>query len=50
MKSHLLFMGILLLGPMCKDSVAKYMLVEVDAVRVGNKPGSISSYYYLEEY
>ena len=50
MKSRLLFMGILLLGPMCKDSVAKYMLVEVDEVRVGNKPGSIFSYYYLEEY
>jgi len=37
MKSRLLFMGILLLGPICKDSLAKYLLVEVDESRVGNK-------------
>ena len=50
MKSRLLFMGILLLGPICKHSLAKYLLVEVDESRVGNKAGSIFNYYYHEEY
>ena len=42
--------GIVIYGPICKDSVAKYLLVEVDVVRVGNKAGNIFNYYYLEEY
>jgi len=38
MKSHLFFIGIFLLGPSCKDSLTKYLLVDVDEPRIGNKP------------
>ena len=50
MKSRLFFIGIFLLGPSCKDSLTKYLLVEVDEPRVGNKAGSIFDYRCLEEY
>ena len=50
MKSRLLFMGILFLGQLFKYSGAKYLLVDLDEVRVDNKAGSIFNYYYLEEF
>ena len=46
MKSHLFFIGIFLLGPSCKDSLTKYLLVEVDEPRIGNKAGSIFNYRF----